>query len=136
LFWSNNSETLCPIMLSFSSIYLYFLVHPLLIAWIDLILFVCVCVCVCVYFLRFLMVYHLRFLVLQIPLPMFDKFVLIILQVLTLYSPTHLKLHSHLQSLKLHLRLWIHLYINPHAFVSLQSYQILFILVIHHILSF
>jgi len=44
---------------------------------------------------------------------MFDQFVLIILQVLTLYSPAHLKLHSHLESLKLHLRLWIHLYVDP-----------------------
>jgi hypothetical protein len=68
---------------------------------------------------------------------MFDQFILINLQVLTLYSLAHLKLHSYLQPLKLHLGLWIHLYINPHAFVSPQNYQILFILVIlHHLLLF
>jgi hypothetical protein len=37
------------------------------------------------------------FLIPQIPFPMFDQFVLIIPQVLTLYSLAHLKLHSHLQ---------------------------------------
>jgi len=71
-------------------------------------------------------------LVTQIPLLMFDKFVLIIMQVLTLYSPAHLKLYSHLQSPKLHLRLWIHIYVNSYVFISPQSYQILRILVIHH----
>jgi hypothetical protein len=50
-------------------------------------------------------IYHLRFLVPQIPLPMFDQFVLIILQILTIYSLAHLKLYSHLQPLKLLLRL-------------------------------
>jgi len=59
-----------------------------------------------------------------------------ILQVLTLYSPAHLKLHSYLQSLKFHLRLWFHLYVNPHTFVSPQSYHILLILVILHHLFF
>jgi hypothetical protein len=57
-------------------------------------------------FLGILIVYHLRFLVPQIPLLMFDQFVLIILQVLTLYSPAHLKLHSPLRSLYLRLRFW------------------------------
>jgi len=66
-----------------------------------------------------------------------NQFVLIILQVLTLYSLAHLKLHSHLQPSKLHLRLWIHLYVNPYEFVSPQNYQILLILVIfHHLLPF
>jgi hypothetical protein len=41
-------------------------------------------------------IYHLRFLVPQIPLSMFDQFVLIILQILAIYSLAHLKLHSHL----------------------------------------
>jgi hypothetical protein len=45
------------------------------------------------HFLRILVVYHLRFLVPQILLLMFDQFILIILQVLILYSRTHLKLH-------------------------------------------
>jgi len=48
------------------------------------------------FFLRIRIVYHLRFLVPQIPFPMFDQFVFIILQVLTHYSLAHLKLHSHL----------------------------------------
>jgi hypothetical protein len=66
-----------------------------------------------------------------------NQFVLIILQVLTLYSLAHLKLHSHLQPSKLRLRLWIHLYVNPYEFVSPQNYQILLILVIfHHLLPF
>jgi hypothetical protein len=54
---------------------------------------------------------------------MFDQFVLIILQVLTLYSPAHLKLHSHLESLKLHLRLWIHLYVDPRLRQSTRIYK-------------
>jgi hypothetical protein len=58
-------------------------------------------------------------------LPMFVLFLLIILQVLTLYSSAHLKLHSHLQPLKLRLRLWIHIYVNPYTFISPQNYQIL-----------
>ena len=61
-------------------------------------------------------------------LPMFVLFLLIILQVLTLYSSAHLKLHSHLQPLKLRLRLWIHIYVNPYTFVSPQNYQILLLL--------
>jgi len=66
-----------------------------------------------------------------------NQFVLIILQVLTLYSLAHLKLHSHLQPSKLRLRLWIHLYVNPYEFLSPQNYQILLILVIfHHLLPF
>ena len=65
----------------------------------------------------------------MIHLPMFDQFVLITLQVLVPYSLAHLKLHSYLQPLKLHLRLWIHLHVSP------QNYQILLILVIlHHLL--
>jgi len=73
----------------------------------------------------------------MIPLPMFDQFVLITLQVLILYSLAHLKLHSHLQPLKLHLRLWIHLYVSPFAFIRQQNYQNLLILVIlHHLLPF
>jgi hypothetical protein len=88
-------------------------------------------------FLKILIIYHHRFLVSQIPFPMFNQFVLIILQVLTLYSLAHLKLHSHLQPSKLRLRLWIHLYVNPYEFVSPQNYQILLILVIlHHLLPF
>jgi len=67
----------------------------------------------------------------MIHLPMFDQFVLITLHVLVLYSLAHLKLHSHLQPLKLYLRLWIHLHVNPSVFVSPQNYQILLILVIH-----
>jgi len=64
----------------------------------------------------------------MIPLPMFDQFLLITLQVLVLYSLAHLKLH---------LRLWIHLHISPSTFISLQNYQILLILVIlHHLLPF
>jgi hypothetical protein len=66
-----------------------------------------------------------------------NQFILIILQVLTLYSLAHLKLHSHLQPSKLRLRLWIHLYVNPYEFLSPQNYQILLILVIfHHLLPF
>jgi hypothetical protein len=73
----------------------------------------------------------------MIPLPMFDQFVLITLQVLVLYSLAHLKLHSHLQPLKLHMRLWIHLYVSTSTFVSTQNYHILLILVIlHHLLPF
>uniref|UniRef100_A0A3N7FT18 Uncharacterized protein n=2 Tax=Populus trichocarpa TaxID=3694 RepID=A0A3N7FT18_POPTR len=41
--------------------------------------------------------------------------------ILTFYSLARLKLHSHLQPLKLLLRLWIHLYIKPHAFISPQN---------------
>jgi len=89
------------------------------------------------FLLRILIIYHHRFLVSQIPFPMFNQFVLIILQVLTLYSLAHLKLHSHLQPSKLRLRLWIHLYVNLYEFVSPQNYQILLILVIlHHLLPF
>jgi hypothetical protein len=47
-------------------------------------------------FFRILIIYHHRFLIPHIPFPMFSQFVLIILQVLTLYSLAHLKLHSHL----------------------------------------
>jgi hypothetical protein len=44
---------------------------------------------------------------------------------------------SPLRSLHLRLRLWINLYVNPYAFISPQSYQILLILVIpHHLLLF
>ena len=82
-------------------------------------------------------IYHLRFLVPQILLLMFDHFILIILQVLILYSTTHLKLHSPLRPLKICLRLWIHLCVNPYAFIHLQSYKIFLILVIlHHLLLF
>jgi hypothetical protein len=45
---------------------------------------------------RILIIYHHMFLVPQIPFSMFDQFILIILQVLTLYSLAHLKLYSHL----------------------------------------
>ena len=67
-------------------------------------------------FFRILIVYHLRFLVLQISLLMFlprylyiqlNQFILIIMQVLTLYSPLHLKLLFLLWPIKLRLRLWI-----------------------------
>lgn len=115
---------MCLIMLFFSSIYFFFLFHPLLIGLLDLILFIYII------FLRILIVYHFRFLVPQIHLPMFDQFILIILQVLISYSSTHVKLHSHLQSFKLRLRLWIHFYVNPHIFVSPQNYHILLILII------
>ena len=88
-------------------------------------------------FPRILVVYPLRFLVPQILLLMFDHFILIILQVLILYSTTHLKLHSPLRPLKICLRLWIHLCVNPYAFIHLQSYKIFLILVIlHHLLFF
>ena len=113
---------MCLVMLSFLSTYISFLFHPLLIASLNLILFVQIP------FLRILIV---------IPLPMFNQFVLITLQVLILCSLAHLKLHSHLQPLKLHLRLWIHLYVSPSIFVSPQSYWILLILVIlYHLFSF
>lgn len=57
----------------------------------------------------------------MISLPMFDQFVLVILQVLVLYSLAHLKLHSHLQPFKLHLRLWIHLYVSPFIFQAMDE---------------
>src|SRR5438270_1539855 len=56
--------------------------------------------------------------------------VLIVLQILILCSLTHLKVLLLLRLPQQHLKLWIHLYVNPCASVSLRSYQILFILVI------
>src|SRR3954469_9333329 len=59
--------------------------------------------------------------------------VLIILQVLILCSLTHLKILLLPRLPQQHLKLWIHLFVNPCASISLHSYQILFILAILHL---